>query len=143
MKFVKRLQIDALKLSEGFTYIEMLLSLFVLSMILFITIPTIRLFGSIELNEQSFDIDVFIEDIFEVETNKKDIVITKSSLIFDNEHGTITYRLSNNRIVKSIDKKGFIPLMTNVLEFNVTEDKHHVYIMIEEGDETYEMYIKK
>lgn len=143
MKFVKRLQIDALKLSEGFTYIEMLLSLFVLSMILFITIPTIRLFGSIELNEQSFDIDVFIEDIFEVETNKKDIVITKNSLTFDNEHGTITYRLSNNRIVKSIDKKGFIPLMTNVLEFNVTEDKHHVYIMIEEGDETYEMYIKK
>lgn len=143
MKFVKRLQIDALKLNEGFTYIEMLLSLFVLSMILFITIPTIRLFGSIELNEQSFDIDVFIEDIFEVETNKKDIVITKNSITFDNEHGTITYRLSNNRIVKSIDKKGFIPLMTNVLEFNVTEDKHHVYIMIEEGDETYEMYIKK
>ncbi|MDK6862633.1 MULTISPECIES: competence type IV pilus minor pilin ComGF [Nosocomiicoccus] len=140
---MKRLQIDALKLNEGFTYIEMLLSLFVLSMILFITIPTIRLFGSIELNEQSFDIDVFIEDIFEVETNKKDIVITKNSLTFDNEHGTITYRLSNNRIVKSIDKKGFIPLMTNVLEFNVTEDKHHVYIMIEEGDETYEMYIKK
>lgn len=143
MKFVKRLQIYALKSSEGFTYIEMLLSLFVLSMILFITIPTIRLFGSIELNEQSFDIDVFIEDVFEVETNKKNIVITKNSLTFDNEHGTITYRLSNNRIVKSIDKKGFIPLMTNVLEFNVTEDKHQVYIMIEEGDETYEMYIKK
>ncbi|WP_040928345.1 competence type IV pilus minor pilin ComGF, partial [Nosocomiicoccus massiliensis] len=138
-----RLQIYALKSSEGFTYIEMLLSLFVLSMILFITIPTIRLFGSIELNEQSFDIDVFIEDVFEVETNKKNIVITKNSLTFDNEHGTITYRLSNNRIVKSIDKKGFIPLMTNVLEFNVTEDKHQVYIMIEEGDETYEMYIKK
>lgn len=143
MKFVKRMQIDALKSSEGFTYIEMLLSLFVLSMILFITIPTIRLFGSVELNEQSFDIDVFIEDVFEVETNKKDIVITKNSLTFDNEHGTITYRLSNNRIVKSIDKKGFIPLMTNVLEFNVSEDKHQVYIMIEEGDETYEMYIKK
>lgn len=140
---MKRMQIDALKSSEGFTYIEMLLSLFVLSMILFITIPTIRLFGSVELNEQSFDIDVFIEDVFEVETNKKDIVITKNSLTFDNEHGTITYRLSNNRIVKSIDKKGFIPLMTNVLEFNVSEDKHQVYIMIEEGDETYEMYIKK
>lgn len=143
MKFVKRLQIYALKSSEGFTYIEMLLSLFVLSMILFITIPTIRLFGSVELNEQSFDIDVFIEDVFEVETNKKNIVITKNSLTFNNEHGTITYRLSNNRIVKSIDKKGFIPLMTNVLEFNVSEDKHQVYIMIEEGDETYEMYIKK
>lgn len=140
---MKLKQICALKQNDGFTYIELLLSLFILVMILFITGPTLKIFSHIELKEKSFDIDVFLEDIFETELEKEDFIVDTNRLSFKTKNGVITYRLSNNRIVKSIDDKGFIPLMYNVSEFSIKDKSTYILLTIKEGDNYYTINIKK
>lgn len=122
------------------------MSLFLLSSILFLFPILIKFFHGLTLPEDSFDIDIFILDIYEEldVTDKYDIKRqTSNELILKNASKTINYRLSNKRLIKSINNQGFITLMYDVEIFSLIEDKNKVILKIGEKDAYQTLTFKK
>lgn len=112
----------ALKRNEGFTYIEALIGLSVMSVIVIIMPSVMKLFNDISLPEDIFDGDLFIIDTIEIYKTSEEILITDShQIIFKTEQGEVKYRLYNDRIIKSINGKGFVTMMFNVDTFDISE----------------------
>lgn len=122
----------ALKRNDGFTYVEALVGLSVLSIIVMLTPSIMKLFNDISLPEDVFDGDLFIIELVDVAKNADEINLSKdkSSIQFSTERGEIKYRLHNDRVVKSINNQGFVTLMFNVDTFTLKESSDSYEITI-------------
>lgn len=93
-----------------------------MSVIVIIMPSVMKLFNDISLPEDIFDGDLFIIDTIEIYKTSEEILITDShQIIFKTEQGEVKYRLYNDRIIKSINGKGFVTMMFNVDTFDISE----------------------
>lgn len=124
--------------AEGFTYLEMLLSLMTAALIMAVMPNVMMLFQELTLHEDHYDTDIFILDIIEV-SNAAEEVDAKgmSEINFKTDRGIISYRYSSGRIIKSIDNAGFVTLMFNIDSFIITETKETITLQLKgAADET-------
>ena len=124
--------------AEGFTYLEMLLSLMTAALIMAVLPNVMMLFQELTLHEDHYDTDIFMLDIIEV-SNAAEEVDAKgmSEINFKTDRGIISYRYSSGRIIKSIDNAGFVTLMFNIDSFIITETKETITLQLKgAADET-------
>lgn len=147
MRYVTRLEKICASASknDGFTYLETLFSLSVISLIAFILPATFSVFSQFGMIDTELDGDIFIMDIIETSESSDEVKKKgKNSLIFLTERGKIEYQLNNARIIKSIDDQGFITMLFDVSTWEITEDKRVIKIKIKTNGEFYEeITIKK
>ncbi|WP_462420740.1 competence type IV pilus minor pilin ComGF [Salinicoccus sp. Marseille-QA3877] len=131
--------------NDGFTYLETLFSLSVISLIAFILPATFSVFSQFGMIDTELDGDIFIMDIIETSESSDEVKKKgKNSLIFLTERGKIEYQLNNARIIKSIDDQGFITMLFDVSTWEITEDERVIKIKIKTNGEFYEeITIKK
>lgn len=147
MRYVTRIKTIYASVSKtnGFTYLETLFSLSVISLIAFILPATFGAFSQFGMVDTDLNGDIFIMDI--IETSKSSDEVEKkgaNSIIFETERGKIEYQLNNTRIIKSIDNQGFITMLFDVATWDITEDKNFIRIKIKTNGEFYEeITIKK
>jgi|SRR5690625_1114482 len=124
---------------SGFTYAELLLALMTVGMIMMILPSILSLFQSIELHDDSYDIDIFTMDIIATYSGSTEIKVTSATrLNFTTERGIVSYRYHNGRIIKSIDNAGFVTLMFNVDSYTLHEGKDAITVELKgEDDETF------
>lgn len=124
--------------NRGFTYIEALAVLSVAAFIMSAMPATISYFESLDKYTHDFEADFFVLDITDVYQESEDtqVYATVSSISFENDKRTISYRKSGNRIIRSVDGSGFITVMFGVKTFNIQEDSEQVRLTIdtENGD---------
>lgn len=125
--------------SSGFTYAELLLALMTAGMIMMILPSILSLFQSVELHDDTYDIDIFTMDIIETYSESTEIKVTSATrLSFTTERGTVSYRYNNGRIIKSIDNAGFVTLMFNVDSYTLQEAENSITVQLKgEVDETF------
>lgn len=125
--------------TSGFTYAELLLALMTAGMIMMILPSILSLFQSIELHDDTYDIDIFTMDIIETYSESNEIKMTSATrLNFTTERGIVSYRYNNGRIIKSIDNAGFVTLMFNVDTYTLHEAKESITVQLKgEVDETF------
>lgn len=124
--------------AEGFTYLEMLLSLMTAALIMAVMPNVMTLFQTLTLHEDHYDTDIFMLDIIET-YNASDVVDAAGGSVinFKTDRGDVTYRYSNGRIIKSIDNAGFVTLMFNIESFVITETKEAITLQLKgAADET-------
>ncbi len=147
MRYVTRLEKICASASknDGFTYLETLFSLSVISLIAFILPATFSVFSQFGMIDTELDGDIFIMDIIETSESSDEVKKKgKNSLIFLTERGKIEYQLNNARIIKSIDDQGFITMLFDVSTWEITEDERVIKIKIKTNGEFYEeITIKK
>lgn len=147
MRYVTRLEKICASASKnnGFTYLETLFSLSVISLIAFILPATFSVFSQFGMIDTDLDGDIFIMDIIETSESSDEVKKKgKNSLIFLTERGKIEYQLNNARIIKSIDDQGFITMLFDVSTWEITEDERVIKIKIKTNGEFYEeITIKK
>lgn len=147
MKFVTRIKTIYASISKtnGFTYLETLFSLSIISLIAFILPATFGVFSQFGMIDTDLDGDIFIMDIIEV-SKSSDEVEKKgtNAIIFETERGKIEYQLNNNRIIKSINNQGFITMLFDVKTWDIKEEKDYIKIKIKtNGEFDEEITIKK
>lgn len=147
MRYVTRLEKICASASKnnGFTYLETLFSLSVISLIAFILPATFSVFSQFGMIDTDLDGDIFIMDIIETSASSDEVKKKgKNTLIFSTERGKIEYQLNNARIIKSIDDQGFITMLFDVSTWEITEDKRVIKIKIKtNGEFNEEITIKK
>lgn len=147
MRYVTRLEKICASASKnnGFTYLETLFSLSVISLIAFILPATFSVFSQFGMIDTELDGDIFIMDIIETSESSDEVKKKgKNSLIFLTERGKIEYQLNNARIIKSIDDQGFITMLFDVSTWEITEDERVIKIKIKtNGEFNEEITIKK
>lgn len=147
MRYVTRLEKICASASKnnGFTYLETLFSLSVISLIAFILPATFSVFSQFGMIDTDLDGDIFIMDIIETSASSDEVKKKgKNTLIFSTERGKIEYQLNNARIIKSIDDQGFITMLFDVSTWEITEDERVIKIKIKTNGEFYEeITIKK
>lgn len=147
MRYVTRLEKICASASknDGFTYLETLFSLSVISLIAFILPATFSVFSQFGMIDTDLDGDIFIMDIIETSASSDEVKKKgKNTLIFSTERGKIEYQLNNARIIKSIDDQGFITMLFDVSTWEITEDERVIKIKIKTNGEFYEeITIKK
>lgn len=117
---------------KGFTYVELLLSLMVVTLITFTLPSLLTTLNNIELHDDNYDFDVFILDIGKTYEDSDSIDVVNSKRVnFKSENRVVSYYFSSNRLIKSIDNSGFVTLMYNVRTFDVTTSNDRVIIKIE------------
>ena len=138
MRYVTRLKKICASASKnsGFTYLETLFSLSVITLIAFILPSTFSVFSQFGMIDTDLEGDIFIMDIIETsessdEVKKKGV----NSIIFETERGKIEYQLNNTRIIKSIDNQGFITMLFDVSTWDIREDKRLIKIKIKTNGE--------
>lgn len=135
MTALKRIYASVSK-SDGFTYLETLFSLSVISLIAFILPAAFSVFSQFDMIDTDLDGDIFIMDIIETaETSDKVEKNSRNSIIFETGRGKIEYQLNNSRIIKSINDQGFITMLFDVTTWDITEDKHLIKIKIKTNGE--------
>lgn len=124
--------------AEGFTYLEMLLSLMTAALIMAVLPNVMMLFQELTLHEDHYDTDIFMLDIIEVSNAAEEVGAEGTSVInFKTDRGIISYRYSSGRIIKSIDNTGFVTLMFNIDSFIITETKETITLQLKgAADET-------
>lgn len=131
--------------SSGFTYLETLFSLSVISLIAFILPATFGVFSQFGMIDTDLDGDIFIMDI--IETSKSSESVEKSdrdSIVFQTERGKIEYQLNNTRIIKSINNEGFITMLFDVTTWNIIDEKRFIKLKIKtNGELDEEIIIRK
>ncbi|WP_176754048.1 competence type IV pilus minor pilin ComGF [Lacicoccus qingdaonensis] len=131
--------------SSGFTYLETLFSLSVISLIAFILPATFGVFSQFGMIDTDLDGDIFIMDI--IETSKSSESVEKSdrdSIVFQTERGKIEYQLNNARIIKSINNEGFITMLFDVTTWNIIDEKRFIKLKIKtNGELDEEIIIRK
>lgn len=124
--------------ADGFTYMEMLLSLMTAAFIMAVMPAVIALFQTFELQEDYYDTDIFTLDIMETYKASRKIEAAGTAVHFTTDRGKITYRYSSGRIIKSIEDEGFVTLMFNIEEFITAETKEAVSLELKgAADETF------
>lgn len=119
--------------SDGFSYLELLISLMTASLIMAAMPHILIMFQALELHEDNYDTDIFIMDITESYHSATDITSDKSEITFDTGTRKITYRFQSERIIKSIDGQGFVTLVFDVDNLLVSETGDYITLKIE-GD---------
>lgn len=124
--------------ADGFTYLEMLLSLMTAALIMAVMPNIMMMFQGLTLHEDHYDTDIFMLDIIEVSGAAEEVDASGTSEInFKTDRGKISYSYSSGRIIKSIDNAGFVTLMFNIDSFVITETKETITLQLKgAGDET-------
>lgn len=124
--------------ADGFTYLEMLLSLMTAALIMAVMPNVMMMFQGLTLHEDHYDTDIFMLDIIEVSNAAKEVGAEgKSEINFKTDRGKISYSYSSGRIIKSIDNAGFVTLMFNIDSFVITETKETIALQLKgAADET-------
>lgn len=140
----KRVYASAIK-NNGFSYIETLFSLSIISMIAFILPGVFNVFSQLDMVDANIDGDIFIMDITSVSKTAEEVtIIGKDTIAFETDRGREEYRHRNARIIKSINGEGFITMMFDVAGWQIIDEGDWVNIKIKtngEFDET--LIIKK
>lgn len=136
MKILKFVRSDS-----GFTLIEAILSLFTLAFILSFLPMLIKFFHTDEV-VYDLDYDLFVIELMETYQDSEAVSTNsgQSMINFTTKSKTVSYRLNNNRVIKSIDGTGFITMLFNVDAFIITESEHSIQLEIiggQIGNETY------
>lgn len=126
--------------NEGFSYIEVLFSLSIISMIAFILPGVFGVFSQLKMVDVNLDGDILVMDIIEASGDAEEIVTNgRDTIAFETERGLEEYRYRDSRIIKSIDGKGFITMLFDVVEWKISNDEGAVSLKIKtngEFDET-------
>lgn len=124
--------------ADGFTYLEMLLSLMTAALIMAVMPNVMILFQGLTLHEDHYDTDIFMLDIIETYKAAEEIEAAGGAVInFKTKRGDVTYRYSSGRIIKSIDNVGFVTLMFNIESFVITETATAISLQLKgAADET-------
>jgi len=141
---MKKVYVSVLK-NNGFTYLETLFSLSVISLIAFILPATFGVFSQFGMIDTDLEGDIFFMDIVETSRSADEVEIdNKETITFETERGKIEYQLNNSRIVKSINDEGFITMLFDVTTWDFTEEKKFIKIKIKtDGEFDEEILIKK
>ena len=141
---MKKVYVSVLK-NNGFTYLETLFSLSVISLIAFILPATFGVFSQFGMIDTDLEGDIFFMDIVETSRSADEVEIdNKETITFETERGKIEYQLNNSRIVKSINNEGFITMLFDVTTWDFTEEKKFIKIKIKtDGEFDEEILIKK
>ena len=136
MKILKFVRSDS-----GFTLIEAILSLFTLAFILSFLPMLIKFFHTDDVI-YDLDYDLFVIELMETYQDSEAVSTNsgQSMINFTTKSKTVSYRLNNNRVIKSIDGTGFITMLFNVDAFIITESEHSIQLEIiggQIGNETY------
>lgn len=107
--------------ADGFSYMEILLSLMTAGLIMAAMPNIMMMFQSLTLHEDYYDTDIFTLDIIETYKAAEEIKIIGRSINFTTDSGEVSYRFADGRIIKSINGDGFVTLMYNIGEFIITE----------------------
>ena len=144
MTKMKKVYVSVLK-NNGFTYLETLFSLSVISLIAFILPATFGVFSQFGMIDTDLEGDIFFMDIVETSRSADEVEIdNKETITFETERGKIEYQLNNSRIVKSINNEGFITMLFDVTTWDFTEEKKFIKIKIKtDGEFDEEILIKK
>lgn len=109
-------------------------------MIAFILPGVFGVFSELEMVDANLDGDIFIMDFIEVSEEAEEVTTNgRDSITFKTPGGLKEYRYRDSRIIKSIDGKGFITMMFDVVEWRISDEKEAVNIKIRtdgEFDET-------
>ncbi|MBM0867960.1 competence protein ComGF [Staphylococcus auricularis] len=129
--------------SPGFTYIELLLALFVTSLILTIVPPLIQstAFFNTRLNSHAeVDLAFFARDVtadlLEADNKTVEIKDKGHTLVFKKQKDTVKYTFKNKKIIKMVNNDGNITLLNRINAFNVSRDGKLIVIrvtLIEKG----------
>lgn len=135
----------SLSKNNGFTYLETLFSLSVISLIAFILPAIFGVFSQFGLIETDLEGDIFVMDIIETSAFADEVEKSgRNTVKFQTEHEIIEYQLNNTRIIKSINNKGFITMMFDVTTWDITEDESFIKITIKtNGEFNEELILKK
>ncbi|CAD2075953.1 competence type IV pilus minor pilin ComGF [Phocicoccus pinnipedialis] len=134
-----------LKQNKGFTLLEVLISLFLISMIVVLFPIILKFFQKVKIPENSFDIDIFILDFYSElnVTEEYDInIISEREIQIKNDKRIVSYRYFDGRLIKSVNNNGFITLMYDVSSFNLEETKDNYKLRIG-GQNTIELITTK
>src|SRR5699024_6667717 len=119
---MKKVYVSVLK-NNGFTYLETLFSLSVISLIAFILPATFGVFSQFGMIDTDLEGDIFFMDIVETSRSADEVEIdNKETITFETERGKIEYQLNNSRIVKSINDEGFITMLFDVTTWDFHEE---------------------
>ena len=126
MKILKFVRSDS-----GFTLIEAILSLFTLAFILSFLPMLIKFFHTDDLI-YDLDYDLFVIELMETYQDSEAVSTNdgQSMINFTTESKSVSYRLNNNRVIKSIDGVGFITMLFNVDAFIITESEYSIQLEI-------------
>lgn len=142
---IKRKKIYVLDFNnDGFSFIETLFSLSVISMIAFILPGVFSTFSQLEMVDANLDGDIFVMDILEVSGSAEAVVINgRDAITFETEKGIEEYRYRDSRIIKSINGEGFITMMFDVVEWKIADDEDLISLMVKTNGEFNENLIIK
>lgn len=113
---------------KAFSLIEMILAMMTISIILLIVPGTIKI-SKMFLNESkdltSVDFEFFASDLIDdfKTIDRKQIEIKPHSILINKTNEQIEYKLLNNKIIKTINDKGNITMLNNVLSFSIDKDQ--------------------
>lgn len=137
--------LNQLKKNDGFTLLEVLISLFLISVIITLFPIILQFFLKVKVPADNFDIDIFILDIYsEINvTEEYDVKkISDREIQIQKDKRKINYRYFDKRLIKSVNNDGFITLMYDVSIFEVEETKDAFRVNVG-GKKTFEIAIKK
>jgi competence protein ComGF len=131
--------------TEGFSYIETLFSLSIISMIAFIMPGIFSVFSQMEMVDANMDGDIFVMDIIAASGSSEEVMTNgRDTIIFKTDRGNEEYRYRNSRIIKSVNGEGFITMMFDVVVWQISENEEQINVKVKtngEFDET--LTIKK
>ncbi|MDT3966907.1 competence type IV pilus minor pilin ComGF [Staphylococcus saprophyticus] len=117
---------------RAFTYIEVLFALFI-TILIFSILPTlIRTTGTINeqiMNAQEVDLAFFSRDLTQDLIKENAYVLKNQSdehhIVIRNKQRNIIYEFKNNKLIKTLDGKGNITTLHNVVsaKFKIINDK--------------------
>ncbi|CDR21691.1 competence type IV pilus minor pilin ComGF [Staphylococcus argenteus] len=128
--------------SKAFSLIEMILAMMAISIILLIVPDTIKISKTF-LNESkdltSIDFEFFARDLIDdfKKIDKKQIEIKPHSILINKTNEQIEYKFLNNKIIKTVNDKGNITMLNNVLSFSINKDQNatlRISISLKEGE---------
>ncbi|GJF44067.1 prepilin-type N-terminal cleavage/methylation domain-containing protein [Staphylococcus argenteus] len=127
---------------KAFSLIEMILAMMAISIILLIVPDTIKISKTF-LNESkdltSVDFEFFARDLIDdfKKIDKKQIEIKPHNILINKTNEQIEYKFLNNKIIKTVNDKGNITMLYNVLSFSIKKDQNatlRISISLKEGE---------
>ncbi|GKS19540.1 prepilin-type N-terminal cleavage/methylation domain-containing protein [Staphylococcus argenteus] len=127
---------------KAFSLIEMILAMMAISIILLIVPDTIKISKTF-LNESkdltSVDFEFFARDLIDdfKKIDKKQIEIKPHNILINKTNEQIEYKFLNNKIIKTVNDKGNITMLNNVLSFSINKDQNatlRISISLKEGE---------
>ncbi|API80641.1 competence protein ComGF [Staphylococcus argenteus] len=113
-----------------------------ISIILLIVPDTIKISKTF-LNESkdltSVDFEFFARDLIDdfKKIDKKQIEIKPHNILINKTNEQIEYKFLNNKIIKTVNDKGNITMLNNVLSFSINKDQNatlRISISLKEGE---------